>query len=347
MGTLRDGWEGKPVHLLVLGGSDFVGRAVVNEALDRGYAVTTFNRGRTAAPPPDVETLIGDRTRADDLVVLSGRSWDAVVDTWSDAPRHVLATAELLAGWVGHYGYVSSRSVYRWPIPPGTDESAPVVDADPAADTTDYAADKRGGELAVLTGYGDGLLARAGLILGPHENVGRLPWWLHRMAAGGDVLAPGPPDLPLQYVDARDLASWMLDCAERRTTGAFNAVSPPGHATTAELLECCRAVTGGAAHLVWVDPGFLLAHEVEPWTELPIWVAPESELVGLHTGNTSKAAAAGLACRPVAETVADTWEWLHDLDEPPLREDRSAPGLDRAKERLVLAAWRDRTSAQA
>lgn len=335
------------MQLLVLGGTAFVGRAVVAEALARGHDVTTFNRGRTGTPPAAVESLSGDRTRAADLEVLAGRSWDAVIDTWSGAPRVAGATARLLAGSVGHYGYVSSRSVYVWPVAAGSDETAPVVDADPDAEVTDYAADKRGAELAVLEGYGDALLARAGLILGPHEDIGRLPWWLRRVAAGGDVLAPGPPDLALQYIDARDLAIWMLDCAERRITGPFNAVSPVGHTTMEGLLTACRRATDGRAEFVWVDPEFVIGQGIAPWTELPVWVPPDSEYVGLHRGDISAAVAAGLRCRPVTETVADTWAWLRDLAEPPLRQREGvlSPGLDPAKERRVLAAWRDRTPA--
>lgn len=335
------------MKLLVLGGTAFLGRAAVDEALARGYDVTTFNRGQTGTAPAAAATLVGDRTRPTDLEVLAGRTWDAVIDTWSGAPRAAGATARVLAGSAGHYCYVSSVSVYGWPIPPGSDESAPVVDARLDADVTDYPADKRGAELAVLEGYGEALLARAGLILGPHEDIGRLPWWLRRMAAGGAVLAPGPADLALQYIDARDLAIWMLDCAERGTTGPFNAVSPPGHTTMAGLLEACRTATDGDADFVWVDPDFVVGHDVAPWTELPVWVPPDSEYIGLHRADTSAAVASGLRCRPVTETVAGTWGWLRDLAEPPVRvrEGMPAPGLDPAKERRVLEAWRDRPAA--
>lgn len=331
------------MKLLVLGGTAFVGRAVVAQALERGYDVTAFNRGRTGPPPPGVEALHGDRTRPADLDVLAGRSWDVVVDTWAGAPRHAGATARLLAGAVGHYGYVSSVSVYRWPLRIGATEADPVVEARPDADTTEYAADKRGAELAILEEYGDALLARAGLILGPHEDIGRLPWWLRRVATGGEVLAPGPPDLALQYVDARDLAAWMLDCSERRTTGPFNVVSAPGHTTTSAFLAACRTATDGDADLVWVDADFVLAQGIEPWTELPVWVPPHGELLGMHRADTSAALAAGLRCRPVAETVTDTWHWLRELSRSPLREGRPAPGLDPVKERSALDAWRAAT----
>ena len=217
------------MRLLVLGGTHHVGRAVVETALARGDAVTTLTRGVSGAPAAGAQPRYADRTDPAALrAALGDDSWDAVIDTWSGAPRVAGDSAALLAGRAGHYGYVSSRSVYQWPMPPGADESAPVVDGDPASeDSADYAAAKRGGELAVLESFGDQVvLARAGLILGPYELVGRMPWWLRRIERGGDVLAPGPCDLPLQYIDCRDLAAWMLHAAERGITGAFNTVQP-------------------------------------------------------------------------------------------------------------------------
>ena len=200
------------MRLLMLGGTEFAGRAVVEAALGRGWEVTVFHRGRHE-PPAGVRSLHGDRTAPDGLAALADGEWDVVVDTWSAAPRVVRDAARLLAGRVGRYVYVSSCSVYAWPRPAGYDEDAALVDGASAdAGQTDYARDKRGGELAVLDAFGAeaALLVRAGLILGPYENIGRLPWWLNRVARGGPVLAPGPRELPLQYVDVRDLAEWIL-----------------------------------------------------------------------------------------------------------------------------------------
>ena len=261
---------------LVLGGTHFVGHAVVEAALTRGHDVTTLNRGTSGAPPAGAQARHADRTDPTALAAALGEdSWDLVVDTWSGAPSVVRDSARVLSGRVGHYAYVSSRSVYEWPIPVGADERAPVVGAEPdGEDSQDYAVAKRGAELAVLPDFdGPSLLARAGLILGPREDVGRLPWWLHRMAAGGPVPCPGPPDRPLQYIDARDLAGWMLDAGARGVTGAYNAVSRPGHTTMGELLDRCREVTGSRADLVWVTPEDVVAAGVAPWTELPIWAA--------------------------------------------------------------------------
>jgi nucleoside-diphosphate-sugar epimerase len=244
----------------------------------------------------------------------------------------------MLAGRVGHYGLVSSRSVYRWPIPPGLDESAPVVDGDPDdSGDDDYAAAKRGGEIAAQRAFGDAaLLARAGLILGPYEIVGRLPWWLRRLERGGQVLAPGPEDRPLQYIDARDLAIWMLAAADRGIGGAFNVVSQPGHATMSSLLESGRAVTTSDAELIWVTPREVEEAGIQAWTDLPIWAPPTGELAGLHDGDVSAAYREGLSCRAVEGTVADTWEWMITEGEPAPPERYPPLGLDPDREREVL-----------
>jgi len=214
-----------------------------------------------------------------------------------------------------------------------------VVPGDPSShDASDYAAAKRGGELAALEGFdGPVLLARPGLILGPYERVGRLPFWLYRIHRGGRVPCPGPPDRPLQYIDARDLAGWVLDAAARAVMGTFNAVSRPGHTTMGELMELCRKVTGSDAELAWVSPEAVAAAGVAPWTELPIWLPPTGEYAGLHDGDVSAAHAAGLTCRPVAETVADTWAWLQDEGLPaPAHPDRAPIGLDAEAEARLL-----------
>ncbi|WP_298324060.1 NAD-dependent epimerase/dehydratase family protein [Haloactinopolyspora sp.] len=330
------------MRLLVLGGSAFLGRAVVDAAVERGWEVTTFNRGQSRNAHPRVECLRGDRLDPDSLTPLRTREWDAVVDTWSGIPRAVRDSAAALSGRVGHYGYVSSRSVYRPPLAVGADETAPVVASSPDAEDGSYAEMKAGGELAAQAAFGDqALCARAGLVIGPYEDVGRLPWWLLRASRGGPMLAPGPPELPLQYIDARDLASWLLDCAQRRIGGAFNVVSAQGHATMQQLLSSCVDVTGHVAELVWVRPEQVLAHGVEPWNDLPVWIPPGhpySEL-GLHTGDVTKAYQTGLQPRPIEETVADTWAWLREVDgAAPQRDDRSPVGLSAETEAAILAS---------
>ncbi|MGC0332423.1 2'-hydroxyisoflavone reductase [Streptomyces sp. SAI-170] len=330
------------MRLLVLGGSHFVGRAVVEAALGRGWEVTVFNRGRET-PVPGVRSLIGDRTAPGGLDALAEGEWDAVVDTWSAAPRAVQDTARHLHGRVGRYVYVSSCSVYAWAPPAGYTEDAPLVEgAAPDAGQTDYAHDKRGAELAAAEAFGTdaALLVRAGLILGPYENIGRLPWWLTRLARGGPVLAPGPRDLPIQFIDVRDLADWTLGAVERELSGPYNLISPQGHATMGALLEACRQVTGDTAELRWTDPSVVLDAGIEPWTQLPVWVPPDTDLhEALHRADVSRAVATGLTCRPVTDTVADTWTWLRSLGgSAPQRPDRPAVGLDPALEAKVLEA---------
>ncbi|MFF3190054.1 NAD-dependent epimerase/dehydratase family protein [Streptomyces misionensis] len=331
------------MRLLVLGGTEFVGRAVVEAALGRGWEVTVFHRGRHQAPP-GAEVLTGDRTAGGGLAALAEGDWDAVVDTWSAAPRAVLDAARLLRDRAGRYAYVSSRSVYAWPWPAGAGEDAPVVEGAADAGATEYARDKRGGEVAVLETFGAerSLLVRAGLILGPYENVGRLPWWLDQVARGGPVLAPGPRDLPIQYVDARDLAEWLLGALEQRLSGPYNLVSPPGHTTMGALLDACVAATGADAELCWAEPERILEAGIEPWTELPVWVPPGGETYdAVHRADVGRALATGLVCRPVTETVSDTWRWLTAVGgAAPLRPDRATPRLAPEVAAKVLAGLR-------
>ncbi|MFD3653945.1 NAD-dependent epimerase/dehydratase family protein [Streptomyces sp. NPDC058620] len=325
----------------MLGGTEFVGRAVTEDAQARGWEVTVFHRGHHA-PPPGTTALTGDRTAEGGLAALAEGSWDLVVDTWSGAPSAVRDAARLLSGRAGHYTYVSSRSVYDYPTPAGLAEDGPLVEgASPdAGGDVSYALAKRGGELAALDAFGDDrvLLGRAGLIIGPGENIGRLPWWLGRIARGGPVIAPGPRDAGLQYIDARDLARWLLDAAADGRHGAYNTVSHPGHTTMGELLDACVRVTGSDAGLRWTDPDTLLAAGVEPWSDLPVWL-PAGELYDtLHQGDVTKAHAAGLRCRPVGETVADTWTWLVERGGvAPQRPDRPQVGLDPQLEAKLLA----------
>ena len=331
------------MRLRVLGGTGFVGRSVVEVAVARGDDVTVLNRGQRPAIA-GATALVGDRRTPDGLAALGRDEWDVVVDTWDAEPYVVRDAAAALADRVGRYGYVSSRSVYDFEAATVyMNEDGKVVDASPdagaAGEEVAYAQAKRGGELAAEAVFGDrALLARAGLILGPYEDIGRLPWWLNRIARGGDVLAPGPRDLKLQYIDTRDLAIWMLDAAAAGVGGAFNVVSESGHTTMGDLLDTCVRVTGSDARLRWTDPSVILDAGVEPWTELPIWLPPTSEYQFLHAGDVSRAMAAGLRCRPVTETVTDTWAWLQSLGGgATLRTDRPVPGLDPDVEARILA----------
>ena len=328
--------------LLVLGGSGFVGPAVAETGLARGFAVTTFHRTASGWAHPEVQVLHGDRLDPASLAPLRERTWDLVVDTWSGAPRAVRDSAAALSDHAQRYAYISSESVYMPPPPRGADETAPTVEADPDAEATDYPADKRGGELAAQDAFGDrALLARAGTILGPYENVGRLTWWLRRMARGGEVLCPGPPDLPIQFIDARDLAAFVIDGATAGHSGPFNLVCRRGQATMGALLEACATIAGAAdTRLTWVAPDAIAAAGIEPWTELPVWLPDDHEYAGMHDANVERAHAAGLHCRPLTDTVRDTWAWLSGLAAPPpLRGGAMPAGLAPDREREVLRTW--------
>ncbi|MEU6023129.1 reductase [Micromonospora sp. NPDC047134] len=329
------------MRLLMLGGTGFVGGATVSEALDRGWSVTVFNRGRHGAPPVGVRRLVGDRLTPDGLGALADGEWDVVVDTWDGAPRAAGQVARLLTGRIGHYVYVSSGSVYAPPVPAGVTEGDPVVEADPEATEGDYPQLKAGAERALREVLGDRvLLARAGLILGPGEDIGRLPWWLGRIARGGEVLAPGPADLPVQYIDVRDLAAYLLDSGAARRGGPVNVVGRPGSATFGELLAACLDATGADARLRWVDPERILAAGVVPWNDLPIWIPPNHEWRWLQQKDVTRAYADGLRCRPLTETVADTWSWLRGVGQVPSRAGRPPRppvGLDPYREAALLA----------
>ena len=327
------------MDLLVLGGTVFVGRAIVTEALARGHAVTVFHRGRHGEDTdPRVEHLHGDRRT--DLAVLDGRRWDAVVDTCGFDGGTVGAAARHLSAAVGHYGFVSSVSVYEdWPAV-AVDETG-ALKAMGHEDA--YGAGKVAAETAAEAAMpGRVLVSRPGLIAGPYENIGRLPYWLRRIALGGEVLAPGDPDEPRQWIDARDLAAFHLHCAERGTVGVFNTVSRPALFTMRELLDECRRATGSDATFTWVDGPTVTKAGYAPWTELPIWLWDAAGDVS-QTWNVdvSKALAAGLTIRPMPETVRDTWEWVKaGADLGGYRSQHAVPDPDLEKERAALAAAR-------
>jgi 2'-hydroxyisoflavone reductase len=334
-------------RLLVLGGSWFLGRAVADDALARGWKVTTFRRGRSGEDAPGATVIRGDRTNADDLARLaSAGPWDAVVDTSGYVPREVLAVARALDPVVGRYVFVSTVSVYEgWPLEPLTEDS-PVLDC-PADAGPDFGYDgvpgpsvygftKSGSERAVREVFGESrsVIIRPGVILGPREYVGRLPWWLRRVQRGGQVLAPGNPERSIQPVDVRDVAGFALHTAIG-ATGVFN-VTAPGTDTMADFLNACRAVTDSDAQFTWVpDESWLVAQGVAQWTELPLW----RTYAGAWAVSAARSRAAGLTTRPLADTVADTWRWLSSGDAGVGHERSAEQGIDPEKEAAILAAW--------
>ncbi len=338
------------MRLLVLGGTRFLGRAIVDDAVSRGYDVTTFSRGLSGHPRPGTEALHGDRTSADDLRQLGRGEWDGVIDTSALAPAHVLASARVLAERVQHYTYISTISVYAARPRAGVTEESPVLDcpadATGTAETLGYGELKAGAERAVaVTLPGRCLIVRPGLIVGPHEDVGRLPWWLARLARGGTVLAPGEPGRTVRMTDARDLASWVVDNTRRCLPATINVPGPEG-VTFGQLLATCARFTSADGHPVatlrWVPDSVLLDAGVGPWMELPMWVPDIPDLAGTWQVSGDRALRTGMRYRPLADTVHDTWLWLRQEAAAgrPLGEIARRPeiGLDPDKEQQILAA---------
>jgi 2'-hydroxyisoflavone reductase len=317
------------MQILVLGGTQFLGRHVVDAALARGHDVTLFNRGQTRPDLfPDVEKLHGDRDG--DLAALEGRSFDAVVDTSGYVPRIVQETIDAL-GAVGHYTFVSSISVYADVSTPPTEESPVAELKEPTEEWREaYGELKALCEDVVRERFPNAFIPRPGLIVGPWDPTGRFTYWPVRLAAGGRVLASAPPDADAQVIDARDLAAWIVSAAESGLGGTFNAVGP--RMRRDELIDACRS--DAEVELVWVEGDFLTEHEVGEWMELPLWLH-SPEYAGMLSVDPARAFAAGLTTRPVAESARDTLEWVRSGEapiEPPA-------GLDREKEQAVLDGW--------
>jgi nucleoside-diphosphate-sugar epimerase len=341
--TASSGADPKPSRkrILILGGTGFLGPALVEAARARGHAVTLFNRGKTRPELfPDVEKLRGDRDGK--LDALRGKSWDAVVDTSGYVPRLVRMSAELLAPAVGRYLFVSSISVYPEDVKAGADEAAPVQALeDPATEDVGkhYGALKAACErTAEAVMPGRVAVVRPGLIVGPGDPTDRFTYWPVRLDRGGDVLAPGDGADPVQIVDVRDLGAWMIALAERGAAGTWNATGPAERLAMRALLERSRDAIGSKASLVWVPAAFLAGRNVAPWRDLPAWVpAAESGFASL---SNARAVAAGLRFRPAADTAKDTLAWWKA--QPAERRAKLRAGLSEAREREVLAAWKAR-----
>ncbi|WP_433535366.1 NAD-dependent epimerase/dehydratase family protein [Micromonospora sp. CA-249363] len=336
------------MRLLVLGGTWLVGHAVVSAAIGAGWEVTTFNRGTSDPFLEAVRQIRGDRTRPEDVAALATAGpWDAVVDTSGYVPRNVLDVARALAPVADRYVFVSTLSVYRdWPSKPLSEQSEllycpPDAGPDYGTDTEDgptrYGYQKAGCEAAALAAFGADrtTLLRAGVVLGPREYIGRMPWWLRRVAAGGEVLAPGSPDRAIQPIDVRDLAAFALHTITDDVASALNVCAPVGSAAFGELLADCAHSTRADVSFTWVPDDFLLGQGVRQWSELPLWRTFD----GVWNVDTAAAQTAGLRTRPLELTVRDTWRWLVDSEDTGNHERTVEIGISREKEAQVLAAW--------
>lgn len=325
------------MELLIIGGTRFVGRAIVDAAIARGHTLTLFNRGQSNPDLyPDIERIAGNRDGG--LAALDGRSWDAVIDTCGYVPRLVEASARYLARAVGHYTFISTISVYTDALPPHSDENGPLATVDDP--TTEEVTGGTYGGLKVLCEdvathemNGRALLVRPGLVVGPHDHTDRFSYWPHRLARGGEVLAPGVPGRGTQFIDARDLAEWVVVATEQRLTGPYNAVGPADTLTMSAFLDACRKVAGTEATFTWVSDDFLNAHELRSLLDMPQWVSAED--AAFLSVDNRKAIAAGLKFRPPAATITATLDWL-----------RTRPadyawraGLSAEREAELLAEW--------
>lgn len=336
------------MKLLVLGGTKFLGRHLVEAARGRGDEVTIFTRGlHNPDIFPEVERLRGDRDGG--LDALRGRRWDAVVDTSGYVPRVVRASAELLADAVGLYVFVSSMSVYADFSRPNDEDSPVAALADESVEEVTgetYGALKALCERAVEGAMpGRALHVRAGLIVGPYDPTGRFTYWTARLARGGEVLAPAPPGRQIQFVDARDLAAWMLRMAEGGRGGVYNSCGPDYTLTMGRFLEESAGAAGGGARLTWVDEEFLTGRGVQPWGELPLWLPWSDEKHRYFLAeNCDRAVAAGLTFRPPAETVRDTLAWQNAGSPGLSAEALAAPAatLTPEREAELLREWHGR-----
>ncbi|MDM5326511.1 NAD-dependent epimerase/dehydratase family protein [Neobacillus sp. CF12] len=340
------------MKILVLGGSRFLGRTFVEEAQMQNHEVTIFNRGNQNEGFQDVEILTGDRFG--DLNELKSRYWDAVLDTSGFIPSSVLMSTDLLKDRVKHYTFISSISVYQDWVQENFDEKYPVY-AMSLEEANKLSKNSNGYEyygqfkalcevIAEKNLPGRVLNVRAGQLIGPNDYTDRIPFWIHRIAAGGKVLAPGNPNRPVQMIDNQDLAQWILSMMASQSAGTFNATGPDYTLTMGEFLENCKKVTGSNAEIVWCDEKFLLDQGVAPWTEMPLWVPEEFPLEpelnepwkGAFSVNIEKAIASGLTFRPLEESLTEIYEWEKQRN---LASDEWKSGMSRDREEELLQLW--------
>jgi len=337
----------KPLRILILGGTGFTGPYQVRYALSRGHKVTTFNRGKThpGELPNEVEQLVGDRNGK--LDALKGRQWDVVIDNPTTLPSWVRDAAQILKGNVENYVFISTISVYG-EVKTGPDENAPTEKyegADPYKETLE--AMKAGGyktygPLKALSEKeaekwfpGKTLVIRPGLIVGPRDETDRFTYLPVRIDRAGEVLAPGSPHDPVQFIDARDLAEWTIRMAENRETGTYNATGPAKPLGIIGMLDGIKAGLKSNATFTWVAEDFLTQQKVEPWSDMPVWTGKDS---GLALAKIDRALNKGLTFRPLAETARDTLAWFKSL--PQDRQAHLKAGLSAERETEVLAAWK-------
>jgi len=339
----------KPLNILILGGTGFTGPFQVQYALNRGHKVTVFNRGKThpGELAKEAEQLIGDRNGQ--LDALKGRKWDVCIDIPTTLPVWVRDAAQILKGNVDRYVFISTISVFSDVSKPNMDENGPLAEykgADAMAETQATLGANLGlyGPLKALSEKeaekwfpGKALIIRPGLIVGPGDPSDRFTYWPVRIEKGGEVLAPGTPNDPVQFIDARDLAEWVIRMVEQGTVGTFNATGPNYKLTMGKMFDEIKGATKSNATFTWADADFLRAQKVRAWSDMPTWVPPRGDSIGFSQINTQKAISKGLTFRPIGDTTKATLEWFHK--QPAERQAKLKAGLTAERETAVLAAW--------
>ncbi|MBS1766628.1 MAG: twin-arginine translocation signal domain-containing protein [Acidobacteria bacterium] len=335
----------KPLRILILGGTGFIGPAVTTIAQARGHKVIFFNRGKTRTNLfPEVEKLIGDRDpkKGDGLKALEGHDWDVVLDDSGQYPRMVGASASLLADHAKRYIYISSISCYKEPAPMNGDEDSPLATlADPTVETMGDQFQNYGGlkalceQAAEKAMPGRVAVVRPGYIVGPDDYSGRFTYWPVRFDKGGEIAVPGAPTDPLQVIDVRDLAAWLVKLAEDGTTGRFNAVGPEKRLDWGRVIKACQAATSAKTTPVWMDTDFILKQQD---AEFPIWAPYAGETKGFHTWRNDRAMKAGLRFRPIEAIVKDTLAWHKGLAPDDRRARLAGPSAE--AEAKLIAAWK-------
>jgi 2'-hydroxyisoflavone reductase len=340
----------RPMRILILGGTGFIGPHQVRYALSRGHQVTLFNRGRQPHEwPGAVEELLGDRNTGD-LKALEGREWDACIDNPTTLPFWVRDAGRILHGKIKQYLFISTISVYADNLKPA-DESAPVAPytgKDAMAETMESLRAAQGelyGPLKALSEKeaeqqfpGKATIIRPGLIVGPGDETDRFTYWPVRLARGGEVLAPGDGSDPVQFIDARDLAEWTIRMAERHTVGTFNATGPEHPLQMRQMLSGIGSAIHADFRPIWVVSDFLEAEKVEAWSDMPVWVPGQGNTAGFARRSIRKALTAGLTFRPLATTASDTLTWFKQ--QPAERQAKLKAGLTPAREEEVLSKWK-------
>ncbi|MEP6698458.1 MAG: NAD-dependent epimerase/dehydratase family protein [Verrucomicrobiota bacterium] len=340
----------KPLHILILGGTGFTGPYQIHYALDRGHKITVFNRGKThpGELPKEVEQLIGDRNGQ--LDALKNRKWDVVIDNPTMLPAWVRDAAQILQGNVDRYVFISTISVYGDTSKPNVDETAPLAKytgADAMKETRETVVASKFALYGPLKALSEQeaekwfpkktLTIRPGLIVGPRDESDRFTYWPVRLDRGGEVLAPGDPKDPVQFIDARDLAEWTIRMIENGETGIYNASGPARILGIGEMLDGIKAANNSNARFTWVNADFLDAQKVAPWSDMPVWIPPRGEEAGGNRISIKRALDKGLTFRPLAATARDTLAWFKA--QPAERQAKLKAGLSSEREAEVLAAW--------